>query len=1159
MLACLLTIAPLDKSTGDRFTMRLSSVADRRACGLNNLAWEPALTAAPAIGMQFWNGDFESGTETGKIQFTIGLAQAKKSYPAAANAVWIGAEVEVFLGRVGSAWPWTSRFKGRVTNVGDGWPSVQITAVVDIEPFNADVLNLTYAGTGEAEGGSDLANRVKPLALGWPRNVEPVLIDAVNSVYQFSAYGPIEAVETLYERASAFAAPVANYADFDALVAADINPGEWATCLAEGLIRLGAPAYGVITGDIKGHAITGTAPRGAGAIVEMLADIAGVDSALIASAALTAMDGEGATNSDVVLTDQVKFLEAARRLVLPCNWQVVITNAGVLTVLKPDITGAADFTLHAQGKRVPLVVDTAEQQVSLPYKKTTMAAERCWRVQTLDEIATGYNLIDRGNYDAAEVYRSGNIVTMPDGSRWLFISDEPQAGVTPGTDGAVWELVQEASAGNYTARLTNSAHVVNADASGTVASFSGAGGTFVVEDASGSAVSGITFSIVSQTGVTMTINATTGVYAATAMSASQGTATLRATVGSLTFDLVYSIAKAVAGANGASSMTARISPPSAHVPMDTAGVVTSYSDATFNFIVTKFDGTDISSYFTLSTASGGNPAALTVSYSGQTGTITGGFDTYESSALLTVKATGSGLYAGIEFKETFTLTKDGARLAVDVASGDNDFNALTPDPITGLDWLSVSGTFSNGNISLYSLFYYAYNASPSHKNNVDFFEYGVWTSDTNAAHTMGTSDSEVWTQSIRDLSAGTFTPQFVVNSPSNVYYTIGVRAVRKVHPSVNSSGYIKSSIKQVGPYRPASYVTLDGARVYLGALSLDEIRAAAQNFNADNDANGLAPDAVTGVTLSGTQFTDSTGKIAVSWSFTANSSPAHKNNIDGFIVGLMTRSSSAGYTYSPFDRAQIRWEVASASDRAYIFGAIPVDQYNTAIVFPYRSVRRDVDASGTVLGAAAQSSSSSPTQIASSPTYNGKIDTVTAANVADGSTRAIAGLTSGGNVATGKVLTGSVATDALNKAGWVAQSATLVFAPSDTTSGAVNIVTMAVSSASVLCQFVLDYQIEIVDPVTGEEPTFTIILRATNASTGTAYSSGIFYVSDVWNQASATGTKKFARDTVGIEAVFESLPAGTYNFGYVINTNSRCGMRARAYRYMRVEDKRAIS
>jgi len=444
MLAALITLSPLLAGMDRRATLRLCSASDRRITGLGGIAWEPAATTAPALGMQFWNGDFDQANSAGRAQFDINIEQVRKRFPEVLDAVWPGAQVEIMLGRVGDAWPWTTHFVGRVTAYNsNAYPALSITAEVDLEPFNVDVLNKTYAGTSDAEGGPDIKGRVKPLALGRPLNVEPVLINAVDSVYQFSAYGPIEAVTTLYERASAFPAASGNYASYAALVAADIDPGHWATCLAEGLIRLGAPAYGVITGDIRGHAIGGVAPRGAGALVAVIADIAGVSSGLLGKTTLAALDAEGATNSDIMIVDQVKFVDAARRLILPCNWQVVVSNLGVLMAMKPSFNFEDLVPIHAQGRSTPLVVgEVAESAVSVPYSKSTMAYARCWRVHSLDEIASAAPLVDRGTYDASVVYREGNIVSMPGGSRWLFIATTPQAGVTPGTNFAVWALLQ---------------------------------------------------------------------------------------------------------------------------------------------------------------------------------------------------------------------------------------------------------------------------------------------------------------------------------------------------------------------------------------------------------------------------------------------------------------------------------------------------------------------------------------------------------------------------------------------------------------------------------------------------------------------------------------------------------------------------------------------
>lgn len=98
--------------------------------------------------------------------------------------------------------------------------------------------------------------------------------------------------------------------------------------------------------------------------------------------------------------------------------------------------------------------------------------------------------------------------------------------------------------------LTNESHTVAADSAGTVSSFTGAGGTFTVFRGTDDATADATFSVLSSSGVTISIDAA-GAYAPSAMSADQGTATLRAAIDGVTIDKTYSIAKSRAGAAGA--------------------------------------------------------------------------------------------------------------------------------------------------------------------------------------------------------------------------------------------------------------------------------------------------------------------------------------------------------------------------------------------------------------------------------------------------------------------------------------------------------------------------------------------------------------------------------------------------------------------------------
>jgi hypothetical protein len=108
------------------------------------------------------------------------------------------------------------------------------------------------------------------------------------------------------------------------------------------------------------------------------------------------------------------------------------------------------------------------------------------------------------------------------------------------------------------------------------------------------------------------------------------------------------------GAPGAPATSAYLTNESATVWAYADGNVSGYGPATGQFKI--FAGaTDISGSFALSTVA--NPQGLTVDYTGQTYTISGGLDPNEDTAALTIRATGSGAYAGKTFDKVFSLAK----------------------------------------------------------------------------------------------------------------------------------------------------------------------------------------------------------------------------------------------------------------------------------------------------------------------------------------------------------------------------------------------------------------------------------------------------------------------------------------------------------------------
>lgn len=444
MHACLVHITPLEVISGTRTDIRLCTHNDRRVTGLNGLVWQPALPDALTLGVSLWNGDFTAAVAPAGITIPINLHALREAYADVAALYWIGANVSVYVGEVGGSWSFATPFMtGRVTSMAGEYPRLALQVQVDAEPLSANVLTATYAGTGGAEGGADIKNRVKPLAIGWVMNAEPVLIDAANSVYQFSAYGAIEAVTTLYERGASFGASVGDHANYAALVAATIAPGRWATCLASGMVRLGAPAFGVITGDIRGHRIGLTTPRLTGAVIDALRTVAGVSSGLVDSTTMAALDADKPYPVNVLLDSQTTFIEIARQLVLACNWQAAVSLTGKLYAADVGLSGSPVITFDGQGRALPLVSKTEELDVSPPYWRTVLGANRCWRVHTADEIAFQAELVEKGTYSGTTTYREGNIVTSADATRWVYINPSPSAGNAPPswptTSNAYWQ------------------------------------------------------------------------------------------------------------------------------------------------------------------------------------------------------------------------------------------------------------------------------------------------------------------------------------------------------------------------------------------------------------------------------------------------------------------------------------------------------------------------------------------------------------------------------------------------------------------------------------------------------------------------------------------------------------------------------------------------
>lgn len=430
----LATIQPLDSATGARTLLRVCSSHNLSQTGYDGQTWLPAIVSPGALETELFDGDFTSPINPAQNGMTLSEKVLRDLAPATLGLRWQDAPVSVWASEDPAA-P-VLRFVGKVTRFERGEGLIKITANVRDEAGETDVLGLTYAGTTGIEGPADLKGRVKPWLLGTCRNVEGVNINVADNVWQFSAYGPIKAVLGLYERGASFGASIGDYASYAALVAADIPEGRWGTCLASGLIRLGAPPYGVITADIEGDYTGSVFAERTGAIIQRIASVRGIDSATIDASSMTALDSFAAAlpaggKIGIYISEQVKFLDLAQRLCLPLNAQAGYSLTGKLFACRVAI-GSSTFNLDALGREMPVVSAMIEADTLPPYSTIVMGGERSWRVHDIaNDVAFFATLVDRGDYAAGETYREGNIVRMPGGSTFVYINPAASSGNAP--------------------------------------------------------------------------------------------------------------------------------------------------------------------------------------------------------------------------------------------------------------------------------------------------------------------------------------------------------------------------------------------------------------------------------------------------------------------------------------------------------------------------------------------------------------------------------------------------------------------------------------------------------------------------------------------------------------------------------------------------------
>ncbi|AEP08884.1 hypothetical protein [Micavibrio aeruginosavorus] len=248
--------------------------------------------------------------------------------------------------------------------------------------IDQDIVSATYDGTGGLEGGDDLSGKMKPLLYGEAFNIEPVLVDPVNLIYQIHA-GPMMGVDAVYDKGALLAF------DEDVTDIAEAAPdaGKYATSLSSGFIKLGSTPAGRITADAHGDSAGGYVSSAADIARRLVMTKLGIQSfsaTEIDGAAFNRLDDEIPGAMGLYITEKAPIRNFLDALINPCGAYWNFGRTGMLTAGYVDDPGVEIATINASN------IDTSGIEAPAPISpawRISVAYAPAWVVQKEDELA----------------------------------------------------------------------------------------------------------------------------------------------------------------------------------------------------------------------------------------------------------------------------------------------------------------------------------------------------------------------------------------------------------------------------------------------------------------------------------------------------------------------------------------------------------------------------------------------------------------------------------------------------------------------------------------------------------------------------------------------------------------------------------------------------
>ena len=263
--------------------------------------------------------------------------------------------------------------------------------------LDTDIQDNTFAGTttsgtaGNAEGDSQLRDRIKPLVFGRVFNITPPPADRFNLIYQASDVA-VNDITAVYDKGIELLDPDTNQSTLTDLKDATVQSARFQTTHSIGMFKLGAPADGQITADVA-EGSTASDRTAAQVTRRILLNQTDLTTSDLDDTTFSDLDAKNSAEVGIFIGRQRRVIDVVSDVLSSVGAFLTAKRNGQFAVYRLDLPGPDDTPVQTYDEHLIFERDdlervpTGDEGRGIPAWKINLNYKRNWTVQGSDQLA----------------------------------------------------------------------------------------------------------------------------------------------------------------------------------------------------------------------------------------------------------------------------------------------------------------------------------------------------------------------------------------------------------------------------------------------------------------------------------------------------------------------------------------------------------------------------------------------------------------------------------------------------------------------------------------------------------------------------------------------------------------------------------------------------